>query len=297
MHIENISELNKTLGQQEPRHPLVGILDFSKIDFRAFGNIRVSTGFYTIMLKNLCPGAFRYGRNYSDFQEGSLFFAAPNQVVALEDPDETRDVYGWGLVFHPELIRGTPLNARVKDYHFFSYSVHEALHLSEQEKQKLTGIVEELRAELELNIDRHSRTVIVSTIELLLNYCNRYYDRQFITRAETNKDIIAEFEALLHGYFGSGAIQGPGFPSVKYFAEQLHLSPNYLSDLLKKETGRNGTDHIQLHVIELAKDRLLGSTVPVSEIAYDLGFEYPQYFSRMFKKNTGMTPAEYRNLN
>lgn len=297
LHIETISELNKIMGQEESKHPLIGIIDFSKLDFHAHHSIKISTGFYTIMLKNLCPGAFRYGRNYYDFQEGSLFFMGPNQVVALEDPDETRDVYGWGLVFHPELIRGTSLSARMKDYNFFSYSVYEALHVSEQEKARLTEIIQDIETELSQNIDKHSKTLIVSTLELLLNYCNRYYDRQFITRTETNKDIVVDFEDRLNGYFESELLQNQGFPSVKYFAEQLHLSPNYLSDLLKKETGKNGTEHIQLHMIELAKDKLLNSNVSVSEIAYDLGFEYPQYFSKMFKKNTGVTPAEYRNLN
>jgi AraC-like DNA-binding protein len=297
LHIETISELNAIMGQEEPKHPLIGVIDFSKMDFSAHRSIKISTGFYTVMQKNLCPGALRYGRNYYDFQEGSLFFMGPNQVVAMEDPDETQDVYGWGLVFHPELIRGTSLGTKMKDYSFFSYSVYEALHLSEQEKTKLTEIVRDIETELNQNIDQHSKTLIVSTLELLLNYCNRYYDRQFITRTETNKDIVTDFEGQLHGYFESAVLQELGFPSVKYFAEQLHLSPNYLSDLLKKETGKNGTEHIQLHVIELAKDKLLGSTVSVSEIAYELGFEYPQYFSKMFKKNTGMTPAEYRNLN
>ena len=297
LHIETISELNKIMGQEEPKHPLIGVIDFSKMDFRAHQSIKISTGFYTVMQKNLCPGALRYGRNYYDFQEGSLFFMGPNQVVAMEDPDETQDVYGWGLVFHPELIRGTSLSTKMKDYSYFSYNVYEALHLSEQEKTKLTEIIRDIEAELNQNIDKHSKTLIVSTLELLLNYCNRYYDRQFITRTETNKDIVSDFEGHLQGYFESEVLQDLGFPSVKYFAEQLHLSPNYLSDLLKKETGKNGTEHIQLHVIELAKDRLLSSTVSVSEIAYDLGFEYPQYFSKMFKKNTGMTPAEFRNLN
>lgn len=297
IEVKTISDLNRMLGQEEPKHPLIGTIDFSKLRLLEQQNVRFTTGFYTVMLKNLCPGALRYGRNYYDFQEGTLFFLGPNQVVALEDPDETQDVYGWGLVFHPELIRGTSLAPKMKDYHFFSYNVYEALHLSEKEKQKLTEIVEDIEAELEQNIDRHSKSVIVSSLELLLNYCNRYYDRQFITRTETNKDIISEFEGILQEYFSSEELSTLGFPSVKYFAEKLHLSPNYLSDLLKKETGKNGTEHLQLFVTELAKDKLLGSTVPVSEIAYDLGFEYPQYFSKMFKKNTGMTPAEFRNLN
>ena len=297
LHIETISELNLILGQEEPRHPLIGIIDYSKVDFSAATNLKITTGFYTVMLKNLCPGTFRYGRNFYDFQEGTLSFLAPMQVISMEDPDETRDVYGWGLIFHPELIRGTSLSSKMKDYSFFSYDVFEALHLSDQEKGKLTEIVKDITVELDQNIDKHSKTLLVSTIELLLNYCTRYYDRQFITRTESNKDIVADFEGLLDHHFASEDIQTKGFPSVKYFAEKLHLSPNYLSDLLKKESGKNGTDHIQLHVIELAKDSLLSSNVSVSGIAYKLGFEYPQYFSKMFKKNTGMTPAEYRNLN
>jgi len=223
--------------------------------------------------------------------------APPNQVIAMEDPDDTNDVYGWGLAFHPELIRDTTLSAKMKDYSYFSYSLFEALHLSELEKQKLTDILEDIKAELDVNIDKHTKTLIVSTIELLLNYCDRYYDRQFITRTETNKDVFSDFEGILSHYFESEVLQELGFPSVKYFAEQLHLSPNYLSDLLKKETGKTGTEHIQLHVIELAKEKLLSSTVSVSEIAYALGFEYPQYFSKLFKKNTGMSPAEYRSPN
>jgi len=161
----------------------------------------------------------------------------------------------------------------------------------------LNEIVEDIQNELEQNIDKHSQTLIVSTLELLLNYCNRYYDRQFITRKASNKDTISDFEGILSDYFQSEELIGLGFPSVKYFAEQLHLSPNYLSDLLKKETGKNGTEHIQYHVIELAKDKLLSSSSSVSEIAYNLGFDYPQYFSKMFKKIAGKTPAEYRNLN
>jgi len=297
IRIENISDLNKILGQEESRHPLITIVDFSKVDFTGYTNIKISTGFYSIMHKNLCPGTMRYGRNYFDFQEGSLFFMSPNQVVSMEAPDVTKDVYGWGLFFHPELIRRTSLNTKMKDYHFFTYDLHEALHISEKEQTRLENIIEDIDAELNQNIDKHSKTLIVSSIELLLNYCNRYYDRQFITRTETNKDVIADFERLLKDYFNSGDLPATGLPSVSMFAEQLHLSPNYLSDLLKKETGKNVTEHIQYHIIELAKEKLLISSVSVSEIAYNLGFEYPQYFSKMFKKKTGMTPLEYRKLN
>lgn len=297
IRVETISDFNKLFGLEQPDHPLIGIVDFSKIDFKQQGNIKMSLGFYIVMQKNLCPGALRYGRNYYDFQDGTLFLLSPNQVTLLENPDETQDIYGWGLFFHPEFIRGTSLNTKMKDYSFFSYNLHEALHLSNKEKNKLKAIIDDIKSELEENIDKHSRTLIVSTIELLLNYCNRYYDRQFITRAAANKDIITEFEGLLVQYFNSDDLDVKGFPSVKDFAEKLQLSPNYLSDLLKKETGKNGTEHIQYHVIELAKDKLLSSTVSVSEIAYDLGFEYPQYFSKMFKKNTGMSPSEFRSYN
>lgn len=297
IRIENISDLNKIFEQDESKHPLIAIVDFSKVNFSKYGEIKVSTGFYSIMQKNLCPGAMRYGRNYYDFQEGSLFFIAPNQVIAIENPDDTKDVYGWGLFFHPELLRGTSLSAKMKDYAFFSYSLFEALHVSEKEQVKLKKIIENIDSELEQNIDKHSKTLIVSAIELLLNYCNRYYDRQFITRTETNKDIISAFETQLKNYFESEEVNQCGFPSVKNFAVKLHLSPNYLSDLLKKETGKNVTEHIQLYVVELAKDKLLSSSESISEIAYKLGFEYPQYFSKMFKKNTGTSPAAYRNLN
>lgn len=297
IRVETISDFNKLFGLEQPDHPLIGIVDFSKIDFKQQGNIKMSLGFYIVMQKNLCPGALRYGRNYYDFQDGTLFLLSPNQVTLLENPDETQDIYGWGLFFHPEFIRGTSLNTKMKDYSFFSYNLHEALHLSNKEKNKLKAIIDDIKSELEENIDKHSRTLIVSTIELLLNYCNRYYDRQFIIRAAANKDIITEFEGLLVQYFNSDDLDVKGFPSVKDFAEKLQLSPNYLSDLLKKETGKNGTEHIQYHVIELAKDKLLSSTVSVSEIAYDLGFEYPQYFSKMFKKNTGMSPSEFRSYN
>lgn len=294
--VDSINEFHNLFGLDKPEHPLISIIDFSKIDFKQQGDVKMSLGFYIIMQKNLCPGAFRYGRNYYDFQEGTLFFIAPNQVTLLESPDETKDINGWGLFIHPEFLRRTSLNAKMKDYNFFSYNLHEALHLSNKEANKLSAIVDDIKLELEQNIDKHSRTLIVSTVELLLNYCNRYYDRQFITRTETNKDIIAKFEGLLDDYFNSEKVQSKGFPSVKYFAVQLHLSPNYLSDLLKKETGKNCTEHIQYHVVELAKDKLLSTTVSVSEIAYNLGFEYPHYFSKMFKKNTGMSPAEYRTI-
>ena len=195
------------------------------------------------------------------------------------------------------LVLGTALAGNMEEYSFFSYEANEALHLAERERTLIEDCLTKVGHELKQGVDKHTKRLLISHLQLFLNYCIRFYDRQFITRSESNKDIIADFEGMLGAYFVSEELLSQGFPSVKYFAEQLHLSPNYLSDLLKKETGKNGTEHIQIHVVELAKDRLLSSSVSVSEIAYDLGFEYPQYFSKLFKKNTGQTPAEYRNLN
>ena len=295
--INTISEMGKMMGGVEVNHPLISVIDFSNVDFESCAGIKFSAGFYSIMMKNLCPGSLRYGRNYYDFQDGSLFFVAPNQVLSLENPNLTKDVYGWSLSFHPDLIHGTSLSAKMRDYSFFSYNLTEALHLSEKEKAKLKELVENIQDELDQNIDRHSKTLIVSALELLLNYCTRFYDRQFITRSVKNKDLVSDFYALMEGYFVSKELSKNGLPSISYFAKKLNFSSNYLSDLLKKETGKNGTEHIQYHLIEVAKDKLLATSASVSEVAYDLGFEYPQYFSKLFKKRTGLTPMEFRTLN
>lgn len=299
--IKNISTLNEVLNQEKPKHPLISIADFSKIDFKktfkADKESMFATDFYIILLKNLVPGSLKYGRNYYDFQDGSLFFISPNQVFTIEDPDNKEEVYGWGLFFHPDLIRSTSLNSKMKEYTFFSYALNEALHLSDKEKNMLGQIIESIDQELNRSIDKHSKAVIVSTIELLLNHCMRYYDRQFITRTEANKDVITIFEDFLTSYFNSDKPQTIGLPNVKLCADEVSLSPNYLSDLLKKETGKSTQDHIHYHVLELAKDKLLSSSASVSEIAYNLGFEYPQYFSKLFKSKIGMSPAKFRNVN
>ena len=204
---------------------------------------------------------------------------------------------GWGLIFHPDLIRATTLNEKLKDYTFFNYEISEALHLSDKEKGVLYECVQKIQAELQENIDVYSQYIIVSTIELLLNYCSRFYGRQMITRSQNNKLIINQIEGILTHYFSANTIQEQGLPTVKYLAEQVHLSPSYLSDLLKKETGKNAQEHIHFYLIEEAKNLLLNSEKNVNEIAYNLGFEYPQYFNTLFKKKTGRTPKEFRNLN
>ena len=297
--LESISQLNAMFQQSAPKHPLISVVDFSKMEkHEMLEEVKLTCDFYSIMFKNHCANNIRYGKEYFDFQEGTLICIAPNQIMTIEnDTNPTAGITGWGLFFHPDLIRGTSLGNKMKEYTFFSYEVNEALHLSDKEKQTLLDCVDKLENELTENIDQHSQTLITSNIELLLNYCARYYDRQFITRKKLNSDILVKFENSLISYFSSIELQTKGLPSVKYFAEQLFLSPNYLSDLLKKETGKNAQDHIHYYLIEEAKNNLLNTNDSVNEIAYKLGFEYHQYFSKLFKSKTGMTAVEYRNMN
>ncbi len=240
----------------------------------------------------------KYGRKAIDFQDGNLICIAPNQTIEIDNEIEPKEnMLGWGLFFHPDLIRATSLNDKFKNYSFFNYEVSEALHLSDKEKNILLECVQKIQSELQENIDVHSQYIIVSTIELLLNYCSRFYGRQMITRSQTNKSIIAQIENILTKYFAETKVKQQGLPTVKFLADNVHLSPSYLSDLLKKETGKNAQEHIHFYLIEEAKNLLLNSEKNVNEIAYNLGFEYPQYFNKLFKKKTGKTPMEYRNLN
>ncbi len=295
--VDNISQLNELLNQGKPKHPLISIIDFSKVDFqknKQLLNANFSTAYYSILLKTLQSGSLKYGRQNYDFQEGSLFFMSPNQVFKLEHTDA---IYGWGLVFHPDLIRGTSLGNKIKDYTFFNYAVNEALHLSDEEKSTISRIVNDIHKEINRPIDKHSKSVIVSGVELLLNYCLRFYDRQFITRTVANKDVLTVVEKFLLSYLRSDLPRQKGLPTVVQCAEAVNLSNNYLSDLLKKETGKSTQEHIHYFLIEEAKTKLLSSNNSVSEIAYGLGFEYPQYFSKLFKKKVGITPLEYRGMN
>ncbi|RXK81248.1 helix-turn-helix domain-containing protein [Filimonas effusa] len=297
MQLHSISEINNFV-QGVTKHPLAAVIDFSKIDEHIHEDIRVSCNFYAIMFKNYCANKIRYGRKLYDFQEGSLICIAPRQVMTMDsDIEKKDDMVGWGLFFHPDLVRGTTLGSKMKDYTFFSYETSEALHLSEKEKQTLLDCVLKIQSELEENIDTYSQNLIVSNIEVLLNYCSRYYGRQFITRKNSNRDVISQVEKVIQQYFDSDILKEKGLPTVSYLAEKVNLSPNYLSDLLKKETGRNGQDHIHYYVIEEAKNILRNTDKSISEIAYLLGFEYPQYFSRLFKQKTGCTPQQFRNLN
>lgn len=298
IHLQNITDLHKLFSLGNSHHPLVTVLDFSKVTEHVEQNSKVTTDFYSIMFKNYCKNTIKYGRKAIDFQDGNLVCIAPNQTIEIDNEVEKReDKMGWGLFFHPDLIRATSLNDKLKEYSFFSYEVSEALHLSDKEKNILFEYIQKIQAELQENIDIHSQNIIVSTIELLLNYCSRFYGRQLITRSQTNKSIIAQIENLLIKYFAETKVKDQGLPTVKFLAGEVNLSPSYLSDLLKKETGKNAQEHIHFYLIEQAKNSLLNSNKNVNEIAFDLGFEYPQYFNRLFKQKTGKTPMEYRNLN
>lgn len=292
--IESVSQYNTMMGQ-ETLHPLVSVIDFSKT--KPLKHPRIYLGLYTMFLKDVKCGDLKYGRNYYDYQEGTLVFVAPGQVIGVENRNEKFQPQGRALLFHPDLIRGTSLGHHIKEYTFFSYEVNEALHLSEKERLVILDCLDKIGFELSHAIDKHSKTLIVNNIELLLNYCIRFYDRQFITRDNVNKDILVRFERLIDDYFQSDKQQTIGLPSVGYCADQLHLSANYLGDLIKKESGKTAQEHLQLKLMDIAKEKVLDTGKTVSEIAYELGFKYPQHFSRLFKKSTGFSPNEYRGRN
>ena len=294
LKLDNISQYN-TMRGIGTLHPLVSVYELSKM--KLIPTTLVNFGFYCVFLKEAKCGDLKYGCNYYDYQEGTLVFIAPGQVVGIGNIPGNPHPKGWALLFHPDLIRGTSLGHNIKQYTFFSYETNEALHLSEKERQIILDCLNKIDHELHQSIDKHSKTLISNNIELLLNYCMRFYDRQFITRNQVNKDIIVKFETLLDNYFQSEITQTVGLPTVKYCADQLHLSANYFGDLIKKETGKSAQEHIQLKVMDIAKERIFDKSKTLSEIAYELGFKHPQHFSRMFKNETGYTPNEYRLLN
>ena len=296
-HLETIGELHQLLGAPA-QHPLLAVVDFARYEQQFSAGVRLTLGFYAVMFKNYCVNGVKYGQQPYDFQDGSLICIAPQQLITLDEPTGRPDeVRGWGLFFPPDLVRGTSLGRKMKDYSFFGYHTSEALHLADKEKQTLGSLVERLQAELADNIDQHSRTLLTSTIELLLNYCTRYYDRQFITRHHAQTGLLAQVEEVLTAYFQQPDLAAQGLPTVKYLADQVCLSPDYLSDLLRRETGMSAQERIHYHLLEEAKNQLLSTDKSVGELAYALGFDYPQYFSRLFKAKTGLTPLEFRNLN
>ena len=291
--LDHVYQYNELMGI-ETLHPLVSVIDMSKCP--RMRHSRRLYGFYCIFLKDIKCGDLRYGRNYYDYQEGTLVFTAPGQVVGVEDNGEVFQPKGWALLFHPDLIRGTSLGRNIGRYTFFSYESYEALHLSEQERHVVIDCLQNIAGELQHAIDKHSKQIIAANIEVLLNHCVRFYDRQFVTRENVNKDLLTRFEELLRDYFTSDKPQSLGLPSVAWCADRLHLSANYFGDLIKKETGKSAQEYIQLTTIDRAKELLIEGRKSVSEIAYELGFKYPHHLSRLFKKVVGYTPNEYKTL-
>jgi YesN/AraC family two-component response regulator len=294
--IATVSETYQFLNLGKPKHPLISVLRLGNVlGNMDIDNLKYSIGLYQISLKDNCPFTIaNYGRNSYDYQEGTMIFTAPNQVLEYKKSENYKEDKGWTLIFHPDLIRKSELCEKISKFSFFNYASNEALHLSDEERKTVTEIVEKIETEFSNNIDTHSQTLIISNLELLLNYCLRFYDRQFYTRTNLNKDIASEFEQLLKDYYNTSKQLELGIPTVQYCGNAMNMSPKYLSDLLRKETGQSAQDHIHKYIIEKAKNKLLNSTESVSEIAYLLGFEYPQYFSKVFKKKTSMSPNGFR---
>ncbi len=289
--IDSVDRYNEIFGL-ETRHPLVSIIDLAKSTTwptRAWFRYEV----YALYLKNVKCGDIKYGRQYYDYQDGTIVCFAPGQITDLEMlPNIQPNAHG--ILFHPDLIRGTALGQEIKKYSFFSYEINEALHISEEERQTVMDCLQKITIELEHSIDKHSRRLICANIGLLLDYCMRFYERQFDTRNGVNKDIIVRFEHLLNEYFEGDAPQKQGLPSVKYFADKVFLSANYFSDMVRKQTGKTVSEYIQDKMIGLVKEQLLSTDKTTSQIAYEIGFQYPQHLSRMFKRIVGMAPNKFR---
>lgn len=293
INFKTVDDYNK-FNKHTTLHPLVSIVDLSKADPRRAR--KMVFDIYCIILKHVKCGDIKYGNHYYDYQEGTLVFFAPGQVVEVTS-DEVYQPSGTALVFHPDMLHGTSLCKAMADYNFFLYSTHEALHLSEKERGIVLDCFSKIQYELEQSVDKHSKKLIANNIELFLNYCTRFYDRQFITRDKANKGILEKFEDLLNGYYSSDKPQNIGLPSVAYCAGELNLSANYFGDLIKKETGKTAQEYIHTKVIDVAKERIFDINKSVSEVAYELGFKYPQHFIRLFKQRVGKSPNEYRMLN
>lgn len=291
--LDSVEKFNRQCGF-ETLHPLVSIVDMSQ-STNDFGRSRLNYGIYALWLKNGVGCSLKYGRRHYDYDEGTVVSFAPGQMVQAEPINAEVIPQAVGLLFHPDLIHGTALSRKMERYTFFSYDEAEALHLSMRERHNYMDILESIQKELNHPIDKHSRELLCDRIGLLLDLCLRFYDRQFITREVASQDILANFDRHLYDYFKNGHAERNGFPTVAYFADKLCLSTGYFGDLIKKETGMTAQRHIQNKIIDLSKRDLLGSTLSVTEIATRLGFDYPQHFTRLFKKQTGLSPTDFRN--
>lgn len=293
-HIKTISEFHRFRNLPKPLHPLVSVVDFESIRGPVKDDPKsLVNNFYSVALKRSFNARLRYGQGEYDFNEGVLLFMAPGQVFSIEANEDIRHT-GWLLLVHPDFLWHTPLGKSIRQYEYFSYAVHEALHLSEKEEATITGILQNIRQEYEANIDTFSQGVIIAQLELLFAYAERFYHRQFITRKVANHQILERLEKILADYFNSQSIAEQGLPSVQYIAELLNVSPNYLSSMLRVLTGQNTQQHIHDKLIERAKEKLSTTDLSVSEIAYALGFGHSQSFSKLFKSKVKVTPLEYR---
>lgn len=293
VNLDSVSEYSKLRGA-DALHPQVNILDYK--DLKPLEPATYKFGFYAVYIKETLCGDLYYGKQKYDYQEESLVCVAPNQILTIKKGNNYPGK-GKVLLFHPDFIHGTALGKIMTDYSFFSYSSNEALHLSTVERNMLVNMYDIIANELKQNVDKHTKKLIVSHIQLLLDYANRYYDRQFITREHVNRGILERFENLLNDYFLSDKLQLDGLPTVGYCADELHLSANYFGDLIKKETGNSAQEYILTKVIDVAKERVFNFDKTINEISYELGFKYPQHFNRLFKNKVGVTPNEYRSLN
>ena len=292
--LNEVDKYNKLFGL-ETRHPLVSVVDLSKAT-RWPEHFKVNYGVYALYLKDTYCGNITYGRQSYDYQDGTIVGFAPGQVAETEMLKNIQP-NAHGILFHPDLIRGTALGQEIKNYSFFSYETREALHLSEDEREIVMDCLHKIETELKHSIDKHSRRLICANIGLLLDYCMRFYERQFTTREQVNKDIIVRFERLLDDYFDSDGPLREGLPTVKYFADKVFLSANYFGDLIKKETGLSAQEYILAKTMDTAKEWLADPDKSISDVAYALGYQYPQYFSKAFKRIVGCSPNEYRTLN
>ena len=294
IQLDSIDAYNKLYGLPT-LHPLVTVVDLTKAT-STVNHVKMNYGVYALFLKQAANCTLKYGRQYYDYQEGTIVCFAPGQLIGVDaEKDEIKkEVYG--LIFHPDLIHGTALGQNISKYTYFSYEQNEALHLSEQEKTIVMDCLHKIQLEMEYPVDRHSKELLSVNIELLLDYCLRFYDRQFHTREKVNSDILRKFEQHLNEYFRNGESQKNGLPSVRFFAEKPYLPPGYFGDLIKKETGKTAQEYIQSKIIDLSKQYLLGTQQSIGEIAYSLGFQYPQHFSRLFKRYVGCTPNEFRTM-
>ena len=293
LKIDTIEQYNN-LFDFETRHPQVGFVDFETVESQS--NYRMTVGFYSVFLKETVGCTINYGKTQYDFDDWTIVSIAPGQTVGYTSL-EGRPARSKGLLFHPDFIRGTSLGQKIKKYSFFAYESNEALHLSKEERVIVQNCMSIIQTELKHAIDKHTRGLICTNIELLLDYCLRFYERQFITRQDMNLDVLSRFEKLLDEYLSTGATAENGIPTVQYFADKIFLSPNYFGDLVKKETGKTAKEYIQLKMLDAAKEGLLDQSKSISQVGYALGFQYPQHFVRFFKKYEGITPSQFRRAN